>query len=302
MTKQILHCLLVPLLLWGCISCSKTKDKEKQSADSILGIWHTPSGSRIEFFEDNTLTTSEGNERFSGKWILLSDGRYKIDISALGMTSTEVFKADFQADGTVNISSENKGSSIWSRNDIMKQRIDEAVSNAKKLFDLMVGFDTEHSCFPCDETASGKLAGFQGLYSNDYLAQLIADGHTKSERTFYIEGVTKIKKEPDNNISNRDKILEAGECGFAYIKGMSTSSNSGRPILCAPMTGNGTKFNSKFFGGKALVLRVDGSVQLFRINENGEAVIGRGRTLFQTGNDTVWGTDGFKQSMLVFPK
>ena len=68
------------------------------------------------------------------------------------------------------------------------------------------------------------------------------------------------------------------------------------------MTGKGTKFDPEPFGGKAIVLRIDGSVKMYEIDKNGEVVLENGKELFENGVNTIWGKSGFKAEMLVFPK
>ena len=178
------------------------------------------------------------------------------------------------------------------------------VNNAKQLFYLLVEFDSDFGEFPSDATAkeSKDLNAYTGKHSNDYLGQFIAGGYTKSEEIFYVPGASKTKKKPDSDTATKAKTLEAGECGFTYVAGMSTSSHSGRPLLCAPMTGKGTKFDPEPLGGRAVVLRIDGAVKTYEINENGDVVLPNGKKLFETGADTVWGENGFDQEMLKFPK
>ncbi|MFK7910871.1 MAG: hypothetical protein AB8F34_09725, partial [Akkermansiaceae bacterium] len=112
-----------------------------------------------------------------------------------------------------------------------KATMTEAVNNAKQVYYLMIEFDGEYGEFPSNATAinhkgvHGKpdidLRGFKGEYANDYLGQFIAAGYTSSEEIFYAYGAS--DKKPDNDISPPEKILEAGECGFAYVKNQSTS-------------------------------------------------------------------------------
>ena len=137
----------------------------------------------------------------------------------------------------------------------------EATSNAKQVFYLLVEFDQDYGEFPGDATAilhkneSGEayldLRAFKGRYSNDYLGQLIAAGYTKSEEIFYGKSSSLTSKKPDNVIDSPERILEAGECGFAYYKNSSTSDNSGRPILMGPMLGKGQAFNLKPYDGES---------------------------------------------------
>ncbi len=189
---------------------------------------------------------------------------------------------------------------------IMKQNkkaaMTEATSNAKQIFYLLVEFDQDYGEFPGDDTAVDELSGYSGSNSNDYLAQLIEGGYTKSEEIFYAKGGASNNKKPDNVITNKTDQLKKGECGFAYIKGMSTSDNSGRPVLFAPYD-TSQKFKPDPYDGKAVVLRIDGAVKQLLLNKtSNEAKIGGGKTLFATGADTVWGTDGFTTSNLLPPK
>lgn len=185
-----------------------------------------------------------------------------------------------------------------------KAEMTKAMMNAKQLFLLMVEFDQDFGAFPNDETAEADqdLNGYQGKFSNDYLGQLIAGGYTHSEEIFYAKGGSSTDQKPDNQFRTKAQTLAAGECGFAYVKGQSVSNNTGRPLLCAPMTGKGVKFDPKPYSGKAVVLRIDGSVKTYTINKDGEVILPNGKGLFENGAGTVWGENGFKKEMLVFPK
>lgn len=199
-----------------------------------------------------------------------------------------------------------KRTGIFKLIDQKKKRgiLHKTVYNAKQLFYMMVEFDNDFGEFPSDDTAkkNKSLKDYTGKHSNDYLGQFIALGFTESEENFYVPGASKTEKKPDNDIKTKAKTLEAGECGFAYVLGQSTSSPSGRPLLCAPMTGKGTKFDPDPLGGKAVVLQIDGSVKTYNINENGDVVLPNGKKLFETGAGTVWGPTGFRHAMLLFPK
>jgi len=183
-----------------------------------------------------------------------------------------------------------------------KANMINATSNAKQVFMLMVDFDQKYKSFPSDDTAIDELAGYTGKSSNDYLAQFFIAGYTNSEKIFYVKGGSSADKKPDNIINTRSAILSSGECGFAYIKNQSTSHNLGRPLLLAPMTGNGLKFDPEPFGGYAIVLRIDGAVKRYRIDDNGDLVMPDGGGFWAGGVDTVWGAEGFNEEDLVFPK
>lgn len=187
-----------------------------------------------------------------------------------------------------------------------------ATSNAKSLFYLLVEFDQDYGQFPGDETAqlyrneNGEvymdLRAFKGKWSNDYLGQLIASDCTRSEEIFGAYENRSGFKKPDNVIDPSEKILEAGECGFAYYKGASTSYNSERPILMTPMSDDGLGFDSEPYNGKAVVLRIDGAVkQLLIDDKTGKAKVGDDKTLFEGGEGTAWG-NAFNAANVVLPE
>lgn len=185
-----------------------------------------------------------------------------------------------------------------------KRDLIQATNNAKQLFLLMIEFDQDFGAFPNDDTAAADndLKKYKGAYSNDYLGQFLAGGYIASEKIFFAKGGSRADRQPDNDFSTQEKTLQGGECGFAYIKDQSTSNHSGRPLLCAPMTGKGYKFDPKPYNGKAVVLRIDGSVRHYPINEDGDVVLPNGKKLFEGGAGTVWGENGPQKGMLVFPK
>jgi len=194
---------------------------------------------------------------------------------------------------------------------ILKQRkkVDkvQAISNAKQVYLLMMDFESDFGSFPDSKTAeaSNNAKSFNGNTANSLLGQLIAEGFTTSEEIFYAKGGNAASnKKPDNVVSPEAQILKAGECGFAYTlvtggtsstttaRGLSTSDNGGIPILTTPVTTGGAEaiFNPSPFDNRGVYLRVDGSAREERINPNDNKVkIGGGKTLFQSGEGTVWG-------------
>jgi len=179
---------------------------------------------------------------------------------------------------------------------IMKQKkkadMTTATNNAKQIFLLLVEFDDDFGGFPSDDSADSDadLTSYVGSDSNDYLGQFLAGGYVQSEEIFYAKGGSSTNAKPDNVYDTQGETLEAGECGFAYTADQSTSGNSGIPVLMAPMINDST-FAEDPYGGKAVVLRIDGSVQTLRLSKTFEAKLPSGKTLFDTGTGTVWGSD-----------
>jgi len=183
-----------------------------------------------------------------------------------------------------------------------------SLSNAKQVFLLLVEFDQDYGEFPSDRTADSipECKNYKGKYSNDYLGQFLAAGYVNSEEIFYAKTGSPKLKWPNNDFSTREKTLEEGECGFAYIKGLSMKSHLETPVLMTPMIGDSFFFDPYVYEGKALALRVDGSVKTLRISQKGglenKALIGGGKTLFDGGADSVWGVDGFDSKNLCYAK
>ncbi|MDP4722327.1 MAG: hypothetical protein NWS48_13985 [Akkermansiaceae bacterium] len=149
-----------------------------------------------------------------------------------------------------------------------------AVSNARSVGLALFSFQNEYGAFPSDETRAdveeefGTSIDLSGPSSNALLRQLFAAEIIDSEEIFF----AKIKghKKPDGLITPGN-ILEPGECNFAYISGLSTSGASSTPLLITPIIPGTKKFDRKPFGGCAVVLRIDQSVQLLSIHKDGYA-------------------------------
>ena len=176
------------------------------------------------------------------------------------------------------------------------------MSNLTQVGILLLEFDNEFGCYPNDETASKDpdLKDYTGQYSNDYLGQILAAGLIDSEEIFYAQLEENPKRSVDNDFSTKAKTLESGECSFAYIKGLSASDRSSTPVLLTPMTGDGLKFDPEPYKGRALVLRIDGSVVSYQINTDGYAILPNGKNIFEGGEDTVWGEEGFNPDNLCY--
>ncbi len=179
----------------------------------------------------------------------------------------------------------------------------EAVANSKSIGLAMFNFDQDYGGFPSEATGRDVSTNnpsasmtFNGSKSNSYFRQLIAAGYADSEKVFYAKAP--YTKKPDNNLTQAS-CLAAGEVGFAYIMASQTealpdSGNSGRPLLAAAVyngQADGT-FDPDVYDRKAVIYRMDNSATIESIRPSDKnVIIGGGRTLMQTGESTVWGTD-----------
>lgn len=174
----------------------------------------------------------------------------------------------------------------------------EAVNNARQIGIALMEFENEYGTFPDDTTATAvkdatDTALVSGTKSNDRFRQLIRAGIAQAESMFYAK--TAYTKKPDGILTTDIQALAAGEVGYGIlmdgVKGLSAAGNPSRPIIAAPfkLAMDGT-FDSEFYDGKAVFLRLDNSVtSLPIVSATGNVKI-NGKTVTETGTDTVWGT------------
>ncbi|RYD62290.1 MAG: hypothetical protein EOP83_14985 [Verrucomicrobiaceae bacterium] len=149
----------------------------------------------------------------------------------------------------------------------------ETINHAKQLHLALLDFENDFGCFPDSSTIAdvkddtGTSLPLGNSTSNELLRQLIAFGN-KSERIYWAESATSRHK-PDDNIQGTH-ALEKSECGFAYVTGLSSSSDPSIPILLAPVDASHRRFERKSsYEDKALVLFVDGSWKVLPIDKHG---------------------------------
>lgn len=174
----------------------------------------------------------------------------------------------------------------------------EAVNNARQIGIGLMEFENDYGTFPDDTTATAvkdatDTALVSGTKSNDRFRQLIRAGIAQSETMFYAK--TAYTKKPDGILTTDIQALAAGEVGYGIlmdgVKGLSAAGNPSRPIIAAPfkLAMDGT-FDSELYDSKAVFLRLDNSVtSLPIVSATGNVKI-NGKTVTETGTDTVWGT------------
>jgi hypothetical protein len=173
----------------------------------------------------------------------------------------------------------------------------EAVNNARQIGMALMEFENEYSTFPDDTTATAvkdatDTALVSGTKSNDRFRQLIRAGIAQSESMFYAKAA--YTKKPDGLLNTDIQALAAGEVGYGIlmdgVKGLSAAGNPSRPIVAAPfkLAMDGT-FDSDFYDSKAVILRLDNSVTSLPIVSTTGNVKINGKTMTETGTETVWG-------------
>lgn len=178
-----------------------------------------------------------------------------------------------------------------------------ATNNAKQIGLALFDFESQYSSYPDSTTAqtikdaTSTPLTLTGNTSNDMFRQLIAAGICQSEDMFYAK--TSYTKKGDNVFNTADKALAAGENGFGYLMNaevaFSNSGNPARPIAVTPLLNGATdgQFDADPFDQKAVVLRLDNSAVAYTIRPTDKQAVvpGGSKTLLQTGDDSVWGTD-----------
>ena len=180
----------------------------------------------------------------------------------------------------------------------------ESVNNARQIGLALFEFDMEYGSFP-DETTATKVRQKTGNQmhlgnssANNYFQQLLAAEIVSSHHMFYAK--TAFSKKPGKLAEHGKWTIEPGTLGFGYLmNGKSSLAEEGNParaLACAPLAFDGKSVSSQQFeydryDGKAVVLRIDNSVTSLPIQKGTQLVfLGGGKTLLQTGPDTIWGS------------
>lgn len=173
-----------------------------------------------------------------------------------------------------------------------------AMSSGKAMVLALTDFQFEYGSFPDRETAKLVAAKTRTQLdlgsdtSNDYFRQLIAAGIARSEDPFW--AITPYSPmRPDNNITGSE-ALKPGEVGFGYIMNGDHSlgnDNPDRIIAVTPLFNAQTsgEFDPRPLDSKAVVVYLDGSVKAVTISPDRKLGLGKGKTLLDTGADTIWG-------------
>lgn len=148
---------------------------------------------------------------------------------------------------------------------IPRFRAGAAADQARKIQVQLVAWATD---------SSGDFPVSQNM-SNDAYRELFKKRLMDSEKPFTIQSdpyITKPGKVPDGELGaapNYEQALEAGECSFGYVSGLSQSSRSDLPLIfngfAEGSTGKWTTFKDKkggvFQGRYGVVVNVGGAAE-----------------------------------------
>ena len=172
----------------------------------------------------------------------------------------------------------------------------ENVSNARQVKLAMDMFASDNDgLFPSRDTAEFSETPMDDGKSNSLFLQLFAARSTESERIFWVKGskvCNKTKPDDTTTVSGKfqqSETLNAGDCGWAYVEDQTNGDSAQRPLLFdSPPTGEGLEFDPELWEGKAVVLRLDGSVRPERLNPSNRVLDGDNKELLTTDSE-VWG-------------
>ena len=167
-----------------------------------------------------------------------------------------------------------------------KADLTQAVFNMRQIGVALREFDASYESFPSVKTAmevklnTGTPLNLAIRSSNDFFRQLYAADIAVSEGMFYAR--TRSGRKPDNSFEGANAI-EKNECAFSYVTGLSSESPGETPVVLFPLIPGQREFDyklsKKYFDGKAVILRVDGSVTSLPIDKSGKVYL-YGKDLF----------------------
>lgn len=177
---------------------------------------------------------------------------------------------------------------------LQQARMAEAMRSVRSMKFALDGFATDFDGrYPSEATGELVVAGGTGSdWSNDYFRQLFLAGETQSESIFWV-GKSPVAKRnsPDDRVAKNgmpqpSMILQAGDCHWAYLSGLTTSSPIESPLVIDPFLPGTDHFDPKLWNRKAIAVRVDGSVLAFPLDSAGHALDQEYRALLKSALQT----------------
>jgi prepilin-type N-terminal cleavage/methylation domain-containing protein len=201
----------------------------------------------------------------------------------------------------------------------VKERGDQTkdLSNAKQIAFALRQFAVDHNgSYPSkgpaatyDDPAVTPLA--TGGFSNDAFWWLFPNGgepgYLQNEQIFAVTGSAYSKSTPDNrldatNAATRSLTLARGENSYAYVSGLTDTSNSTFPLIADGFVPGGVTYDTSkanpggvWAAKKAIVVFCDSSGQIMRVNPTNRQVertvaAGKANMFTDTGDGSWVGT------------
>lgn len=162
--------------------------------------------------------------------------------------------------------------------------VTEARDNMRAVGGLFLEFSAQYGRYPDASTAAdvksatGTPLTLGSSSSNQLFRQFLAGAGGMSEKPFWAKTAISPKK-PDDDFSSDATAFAKGECGFAYIAGLSTSSDPDTPLLLCPLLPGKFTFDPEPFYGKAVILTADCVAVIHNIDKHGRVIV-NGMDLF----------------------
>jgi len=181
----------------------------------------------------------------------------------------------------------------------MKKKGDQLklMSHGRDMAMAMNNFSAEYGSLPDRDTAkavtekTGSSLNLSGDTANDYFRQLIAAGFARSEDPFWAK-TPYSPNPPDNNMTGNE-ALKAGEVGFGFVMYGFQGLGDAKPdriIAVTPLIDAKGEFDPGPMDGKAALVCLDSGVKFMTIRPDRKVDVANGKTLLETGADTVWGS------------
>ncbi|MEA3213443.1 MAG: type pilus assembly protein PilA [Chthoniobacter sp.] len=154
---------------------------------------------------------------------------------------------------------------------LLNAKITAAMGKAKQIGIALRLYSNDHEgAYPGGKDDKGDAI----LTANDAFRTLIPT-YLDTESVFFVGG-SKAGPLADNRIGSPSEILEAGENHWAYVSGLSGTSNSSWPVIVDHTDGSGyytekeNTLGGTWKGTKAVVIRTDGSGSMPKLLGTGD--------------------------------
>lgn len=159
---------------------------------------------------------------------------------------------------------------------LQKAQQTRAVSSLRQIGICLFEFQEDYGSFPNEVTAAEvrqrthTALSLSAATSNDVFTQLIVSGHAR-ETAF--DTHSRFTRRPDDVCNSDETALIHGECGFAYIAGLSLKDNPSIPVVFGAVIPGTSKLDTESFLGKGVVLKLDNSVASVPISADGKIIL-----------------------------
>lgn len=163
--------------------------------------------------------------------------------------------------------------------------------------------------YPSEELANDVAENLPTKTSNDLFRQLHLAGIADSEDIFWVKGASVCKLTKPDNIIKKGKrpiaaeILKPGDCGWAYLTDQVNTDTGSRPIVMSAFEKGTKSFDKKLYGGKVIVIRLDGSAHsLPQDPKKGQVIDKNGQDVLSPKSDPWKGSTVVPAKILLQPQ